>query len=392
MMAAMNLQRCQRIVAYLIGGFVMLGSSATALADESVHLTLVHEQGLETDEFEGGDIAPLVRPCGNVGFLYVSRTDDPAGRWYLHRLADGSLMDVGLPYNAVWPIECSVDGRWATTSRYVDTGPDRLVSLVEPSADELLTLSDGLMYWSNAEDAAILVIDWAGRDGGIVYPHSLEGLEVFAAQAAPGSIAAGPVWIDSERIILALSSERSINLVELPADAIRFDAGKSAESWFDLGGILSSGHGGSLLQKVNRSDAEAIDLQSTGGALLVHQFPVPVWANRLFCTKETEWECDRVSVEPMADIVRVFYPKMTLLDATGRLLWIENRAGEFCAAVAQSNSDLGNCTHESPLDMFEEIWWNGVTPDRRHMFIIGRKAYDDDPVIAVFELTIVPSE
>lgn len=388
----MKFQFFLRRVAHLIGALVALAFATPALADETVRLTLVHEQALETDMFEEDVVTPLIRLCGNVGFLYVSREEGGEGRWFLHRIADGSSTDVGLRYNEQWPIECSADGRWATTSRWVNTSPDRLVSLVDPGSDELLSVADGLMYWSHVDDAAILVIDWTGHDGGIVYPSPLNGLEVLAAEAAPGSIATRPIWVGDGRIIVAIAPERSIKLVELPSDAIRLEASDPTETLPDLGRALSNGLGTSLVHSINWSDAEAIDLQAIGGAVLIQQYPVPIRANRLFCEDEGEWECNRVSVEPMADIVRVYYPRMALLDATGRLFWIERRGGEFCPALATVESEHGRCVYDGALSMFSDIRWYGVSPDRSHLFVVGSRADDDEAIVAVFELAIVPAE
>lgn len=379
-----------RAVALLSGGIVALASIAPAFADESVRLMLVYEQVLESDEFYGEPTA-LFLPCGNAGFLYVQREEGLEPTWYLYRVAYGTSTDTGWRYGDELPDACSADGNWVTAIK--PGGSDSRIVSLRPDADASLSISNGFVTWSSDADArAFLWFNASEEDGPKVSFHgNLTEVELFAGQIEPGFLTSLPAWTVDGKILLGWSEGEDTAVLILPDQPFRFDENVSIDSLPSIGTVIESSEA-SLLQLFEGAASHLMTFQTSDELIFIHEYALPYYLTRYLCTASDGWQCDTVPTRPTADLGGQAIEMLSLLDSTGRLFWIENRGGEFCAAVATAGSRHGNCEHEGPLSMFEEIWGHGALPDGRYAFVVGRKSYDDEMVLAVFELAVVSSE
>lgn len=386
----MKFQFFLRCAMQLIGALVALAPAVPAFADEEVRLTLIHEQVLEKDTVQSEQWS-LFSPCGSAGFLYVPRDEGVDRNWFLHSFSDDSATDTGLRYADEWPVGCSGDGRWATFLS-LSSGNSRIVDLGGSSVQGSALLFNGAMSWSGLAPASILIWTFAGNDP--VFepaPDKLAGVDLFAGEVTPETFAAWPIWTEDGGVIVGLRGEEKVEIVEVPSESFRIDPAALPDAFQEFQSVLNTA-GKSLLQSVEWTGEGWVFLETVGGTVLIHDYWYPHIVNHFLCTKTERWDCESVSVRPVADVAGSVMPSPILLNPVGHLFWIEDRAGEFCAAVGSAEAKHGRCVHDGPLSMFEEINWFGASPDRQYLYVTGLKADEDEEIVAIFELVLVPSD
>lgn len=372
-----------------LGAFVLI---VPASSGEAVRLSLVHEQTLESEQGSDGPVS-LINLCGRIGFLFGRDDEDGHDRWYLYRISDGTLSDAGMTYPEAWPLGCSADGRWVLSTPFFGSGTASLHSLVNPDTGPLLSVARGMPIWSDYANATFIVFVMSGdRDASIVQNDSSDDVEVFAAQIKPDSFAGWPIWTPSGNLLVALSDGVKNQIVELSVDSFQFHSNTQINPLLSIEKGAETEQSVSLLHTAVLDDPEKIDIQSVGDLVLIQEFGNPSVAVRHLCEREVEWQCKPVLATPENAIAGFENPQITLLDASGRLFWIEDRDGEFCIVSAFAGSQDNDCEPNVPLELFEEIFHYQLDPVQRYLYVIGRRPYEHHSYLAVFELDIVPAE